>query len=94
VAELAALKVVVTGRVQGIMFRDFTRHHAEALGLKGYVKNLPGGRGVELEAEGEREKLEALLELVKKGPPRASVENTSQIWSTYSGKYSDFKILF
>ncbi len=93
-AELASLRAVVTGRVQGVMFRDFTRRQAEGLGLKGYVRNAPGGRAVEVEAEGDRSQLERLLELLKQGPPRAGVDNVSTTWSPYQGKYTDFKIRF
>jgi acylphosphatase len=91
-AEPAALKVVVTGKVQGVMFRNFTLHHAENLGLAGYVRNLPGGKAVEIEAEGDRSRLEKLLKLVEPGPPHAIVESLSPVWDEYSGKYKKFKI--
>lgn len=93
-AEPAALRVVITGRVQGVMFRDFTKRQAEALGLQGYVRNLPGGRELEVVAEGERGKLEELLAILKRGPSRALVEDISPVWSEYSDKYSDFRIRF
>ena len=91
-AEQAALKVVVTGLVQGVMFRDFTRRQAEGLDLSGYVRNLPGGRAVEIEAEGERASLEELLKIVQKGPPKARVESVSPAWGEYTGKYRNFRI--
>jgi acylphosphatase len=93
-SEQAALKVVLTGRVQGVMFRDFTRRAATSLSLNGYVRNLPGGRALELEAEGKPEALEKLLEIVKRGPPLAVVEKVSQQWSEYTGKYSGFKVTY
>lgn len=92
--EPATLKVVVTGQVQGVMFRDFTRRQAERLSLSGYVRNLPGGRSVEVEAEGDRTRLEELLKTVSRGPPRAVVESVSPTWGQYTGKYSDFRIVF
>jgi acylphosphatase len=91
-AEPTALKVVITGEVQGVMFRDFTRRQAEGLGLTGYVRNLPSGRAVEVEVEGDRASLEELLSIVKLGPPRAVVESVSPIWGEYIGKYRDFRI--
>lgn len=93
-AEKAALRVVVCGQVQGVMFRDFTRRQAERLGLSGYVRNLPGGRAVEIEAEGERARLEEILKIVQRGPPRAVVESVSPTWGEYSGRYRDFSIRF
>jgi acylphosphatase len=90
----AALKLVVTGLVQGVMFRDFTRRKAAELGLTGYVRNLPGGKMLEVEAEGERAKLEILMASIKQGPPGAVVEAASEIWGEYTAKYHDFRIKF
>ena len=59
--EQASLLAIVQGRVQGVYFRAFVRNHAEALGLKGYVRNLSGGRAIEVRAEGEKTKLDELL---------------------------------
>jgi acylphosphatase len=91
-AEPGSIKIVVTGKVQGVMFRNFTLRHAEDLGLSGYVRNLPGGKEVEIEAEGEREKLEELLKIAGQGPPYARVDSISSAWGKYSGRYKNFKI--
>jgi acylphosphatase len=45
------ITVLVSGRVQGIGYRNFTRKKALELGLSGYAENLPDGR-VEVVAEG------------------------------------------
>ena len=66
-------RVIVRGRVQGVFYRASTREEAERLGLAGWVRNLPDG-GVELEVEGEREPVDALIEWCRKGPPHARVE--------------------
>jgi len=89
-AELASLRVVVHGRVQGVFFRDFTRNHARELGLTGYVRNLPKGQ-VEVVAEGDRERLGDLLGHLKTGPPAAIVETVEAGWFEYSGKYLSFE---
>lgn len=91
-AELAGIKIIVHGRVQGVFFRDYTRQHAEQLGLTGYARNLPGGREVEVVAEGRRGNLEALLAVVYAGPPLASVESVDTNWLEYTGKYADFRV--
>jgi acylphosphatase len=88
--ELACLKVVVYGRVQGVFFRDFTRNRARELGLTGYVRNLPLGQ-VEVLAEGERDKLDELMGYLYTGPPAAVVEKLKAYWSEYSGKYVSFE---
>ncbi len=68
------IHVIVTGRVQGVFFRATTAQEAERLGLAGWVKNRTDG-GVEIEAEGSEEALEALLAFCRRGPEHARVED-------------------
>jgi acylphosphatase len=84
VPALARLSVTVFGRVQGVFFRDFTRRQAHVLGLTGYVRNLPDGT-VEAVAEGRREALEKLMDLIKVGPSGAQVERVDFRWEEHSG---------
>lgn len=72
--------VVVCGRVQGVFFRAHTQEEARSLGLSGWVRNLSDGR-VELVAEGEEERIMALLAWVRVGPPAARVEEVQVDWS-------------
>jgi acylphosphatase len=65
-------RVLVTGRVQGVWFRESTRERASALGLTGWVRNLRDGR-VEALFEGEREAVDAALDFVREGPRLARV---------------------
>jgi len=64
----------VTGKVQGVFFRDATREYAEDQGLCGMVRNEPDG-SVYLEAEGDSEKIDAFVQWLKEGPSSAEVEN-------------------
>ena len=66
------ITVYVSGEVQGVGFRYATAEAATRLGVSGWVRNLPDGR-VTLEAYGETDALEALLDWCKKGPPHATV---------------------
>jgi len=91
-ADLASVRVVVYGYVQGVFFRAFVSRQAIRLGLIGYVRNLPTGEAVEVQAEGEREQLGKLIDCLKVGPPAASVEKVETIWSKYTGSYSGFSI--
>ena len=59
-----------------------------------YVHNLPGGRIVAVQAEGERKKLEELIGYLKIGPPEAKVERVDIIWSQYTGNYSHFGVRY
>ena len=93
-SDLVALSAKVHGRVQGVNFRYFVLRQARALGLTGYVRNLKDGRTVEVQAEGERDRLEALLGEVRKGPSRAQVEAVDADWSEYTNGFRSFEVAF
>jgi acylphosphatase len=69
---LARTRVVVSGRVQGVWFRESTRRMATETGVSGWVKNLPDGN-VEALFEGPIEKVASAVEWCRKGPERAFV---------------------
>lgn len=69
----ACRRFTVTGRVQGVFFRDSTRRKAKALGLTGYAKNRPDG-SVEVLACGAVESLDELGRWLHEGPRLAAVE--------------------
>lgn len=93
-SEQAAFKAIVYGRVQGVYFRAFVEEHANALGLTGYVRNLSGGRSLEVYAEGDKKKLEELLNQLRIGPSRARVECVDVEWMNYTGKYGHFSVTY
>ena len=67
------VRALVSGRVQGVWYRESCRREAERLGVAGSVRNRPDGR-VEIEAEGRQTAVEALLVWARHGPPRAVVD--------------------
>ncbi|MEM7815853.1 MAG: acylphosphatase [Candidatus Aenigmatarchaeota archaeon] len=67
------VRVFVSGIVQGVFYRSWTEQTARGLGISGWVRNLPDGR-VEAVFEGEKSKIERMIELCRKGPPRARVD--------------------
>ncbi len=75
----AGAHIVVEGLVQGVGFRYFVMRHAVRLGLNGFVQNLYNGE-VDIEVEGDRQKLEELLLQVKKGPRSAQVTKVRVEW--------------
>ncbi len=93
-AELAHLSATVYGRVQGVYFRYFVRNVARTLDLKGYARNLPDGDAVEVQAEGDKQQLNKLVEQLKIGPPSASVKRIEVNWSDPSGQFDDFGIRY
>ena len=64
----------VMGKVQGVYFRASTRDQARQLGIKGYVKNLPGGE-VFIEVGGDEDKVRKLIEWAHSGPLMARVDS-------------------
>ena len=70
---------IVRGRVQGVGYRAETQQQGRMLGLVGWVRNLPDG-SVELEAEGPRAALDALLAWAALGPPGARVDALETRW--------------
>jgi acylphosphatase len=66
-------RVVVTGRVQGVFFRDSARRAARDRGVAGWVTNRGDG-AVEAVFEGPAAEVEALVEWMREGPPHARVE--------------------
>lgn len=67
-----ARRVVVSGRVQGVFFRDACRAEAERLGAAGWVRNRPDGR-VEALVEGDAAAVDALVAWMGRGPRGAVV---------------------
>lgn len=70
-------RFVVHGRVQGVGFRFATEAEATRLGLAGYVRNLPSG-DVEVEAEGDEERLGRLAAYLAEGPRGARVDRVER----------------
>lgn len=69
-----ASRVRVTGRVQGVFFRAWTRNQATELGVTGWVRNAPDG-SVEAHLEGEEAAVKTLIQRMDDGPPAAVVDD-------------------
>lgn len=85
----ARLTAWVSGRVQGVGFRWWTRSRALELGLVGKASNLDDGR-VEVVAEGPREACEALLAHLRGGATPGRVTGVTERWSDPRGGLSGF----
>jgi acylphosphatase len=68
-----ARRFLISGRVQGVGFRWFTREAADREGVHGWVRNLPDGR-VEAQAEGDVEALDRFERALRHGPRGARVD--------------------
>lgn len=89
----ARAHIFVSGRTQGVFFRQNTQKKAQFLGLTGWVRNLADGR-VETIFEGEKEKVEKMIEWLKRGPILAKVNGLEAEWEEYKGEFNDFEIRY
>ena len=91
-SENARVSLLISGRVQGVFFRLKTKEEAGKLGLTGWVKNNGDG-SVEILAEGDKDKLDELIDWCKKGPQHAQVDKVAFDWQQFNGEFKDFKII-
>jgi acylphosphatase len=89
--QLARLRAVVHGWVQGVGYRDFVSRQARRLGLAGYVRNASDG-SVEIEAEGRRAQLEELVDALNRGPRMAEVRRVDVAWDAHRGEFEGWDL--
>ena len=86
-------QILVSGRVQGVGYRAFAARVAAEQRLLGGVRNLDDGR-VELDVEGEKAAIEALLHELWAGPPAARVATIETVWGAATERFSSFRIWY
>jgi acylphosphatase len=82
--------VYVSGRVQGVWFRESCREEAQFAGVDGWVRNLGDGR-VEVVLEGPRAAVERVLAWCRRGPRRARIDHVEVVDETPVGE-SGFRV--
>jgi acylphosphatase len=85
VRETVRTHVFVSGRVQGVFFRDHVQRLAQDLGVSGWVRNVVDGR-VEAEFEGPADAVDRLVSWCRTGPPRARVAGVAVTSQAVSGE--------
>lgn len=90
--EKVRIHAFVSGLVQNVDFRYHIKKFAEGLGITGWVRNLKDGR-VEVVAEGSEERINHLIEFLKKGPAGAKVVNVEIEKERYKGEFKYFDII-
>jgi acylphosphatase len=88
------LHATVSGRVQGVGFREYVRYEATSRGLTGFVRNCEDGRSVEVVAEGDEQRLAELAEALHGGPRFARVERVDAEMSEGTLAFGRFSIEF
>lgn len=91
--ERARVHMIISGRVQGVFFRQNTLKKAKELSVLGWVRNLQDGR-VEAVFEGEKKKVEEIVNWAKKGPVSAKVENVEIEWQDCKGEFNNFELRY
>lgn len=82
-------RFLVSGRVQGVGYRNFVRHYARKMGITGYAANLPDGR-VAVEADGPEAALLQLEVMLRRGPPLARVAGVTATVLDADQPFTDF----
>ena len=82
--------VFISGQVQGVGFRFYTKGQADKLGLFGWIKNLSDGR-VEAILQGPKDKVEQLITWCKEGIPAAQVSSIEVTWQE-SRNFDSFEV--
>ncbi len=86
-------RVIIIGRVQGVFFRLETQRAAGRYKVSGRVRNKRDGT-VEAVFEGEKARVDEILEWCQQGSPGAVVEHVNLEWEKYTGEYPGFEITF
>lgn len=86
------IQAIVSGSVQGVGYRYFAAHAAHRLGVRGTVRNLPGGQ-VEAIGEGEEAALLAFFEELRRGPSAAHVTDITAAWGEPTGVFERFEAI-
>ena len=86
-------RVLISGIVQGVNFRYYTRNAARNCGVYGWVRNLPDGR-VEAVFEGEQEKVENMISWCHKGSPHGRVDEVKVLVELHKGEFADFDVRY
>ena len=92
-SEPARAHVWVTGRVQGVGFRFFVEDSAQIIGGSGWVRNV-GYDTVEAVAEGTQAQIDQFVQMMKRGPSSARVDECRVDVETPAGEFQDFQVRF
>ena len=87
------IRIIVTGKVQGVFFRQALKVMAKKNNVFGWVKNLKDGR-VEAVLEGDEEKVSRLVEWAHGGPANARVEDVEILNEKFSSEFSKFDVVY
>lgn len=85
-------RLIISGRVQGVYYRSFTKKNAEKLGIFGWVKNRED-KTVEALLQGPEEVVSEMVKLLQRGPVAAQVDRIEEAESKETQMYHSFTIV-
>lgn len=88
---MQTVHLLISGKVQGVFFRETSRRLAEKLHIKGWIKNTPDGK-VEALITGNEKDLDDFVDFCKKGPERAEVEEV-KIFKKQKMDFDKFEVI-
>jgi acylphosphatase len=86
-------RITILGFVQGVGYRRFVKWNAKKMNLRGWVKNIDGGR-VEVLIQGSKEEIEKLIKICEKGPFLSEVKSVVVDWEKQESAFESFEIVF
>ena len=87
------VEIIISGRVQDVLFRATTQDKAKQLNIYGYVRNEPDGT-VKIIAEGHKDRLIELVDWCYVGVKHAKVNNEEVSWHDATNEFTDFTIQY
>lgn len=87
---MKTLRLIISGKVQGVSFRSYAKNIADRLLIRGYARNLDNGN-LEIVIEGIEDNIKKMVEECKKGPSYAKIENVKIQELNHQG-FSGFKV--
>ncbi len=85
--------LTISGKVQGVFFRDFTQKNAQDLELKGWVRNASDGT-VEALLQGNEASIKDMISRLKKGPSSADVNDVQVNWESANTELEGFEVRY
>jgi len=88
------VRAIIRGRVQGVFFRAETKRAADELGVSGWVRNRPDRTSVEAEFEGDKEKVDSLIQWLHRGSRLSNVTGVDIVRDDFRGDAETFDIRY
>lgn len=86
-----AIRLYITGTVQGVFFRQYIKENADKNSVLGYVRNLEDGR-VEVFLQGESNSVDSLIAICKRGPQHSQIRSVEEKEERLQD-FKEFKVL-